>query len=77
MAPFSRHYKVIAYSRRYNFPNHNFPCVPDYSAAVDAEDLAALIMRLKLGPVHVVAHSYGGYAALFLAARHPDWSAHL
>src|SRR5438270_13763304 len=72
IAPFARHYRVIAYSRRYNFPNHNSPFVRNYSAAIDAEDLAALIERLKLGPVHLVGHSYGGYAALFVATRHPE-----
>jgi pimeloyl-ACP methyl ester carboxylesterase len=72
MAPFSRDYRVVAYSRRHNFPNHNLPFVRNYSAAVDAEDLAALIEKLNLGRVHLIAHSYGGYAALFLATRHPE-----
>jgi pimeloyl-ACP methyl ester carboxylesterase len=72
MEPFGRYYRAIAYSRRYNFPNHNSAPVADYSAIVDAEDVAGLIQSLKLGPVHLVAHSYGGYAALFLATRHPE-----
>jgi len=72
MEPFGRYYRAIAYSRRYNFPNDNAAPVADYSAIVDAEDVAGLIQSLKLGPVHLVAHSYGGYAALFLATRHPE-----
>jgi pimeloyl-ACP methyl ester carboxylesterase len=72
MEPFGRYYRAIAYSRRYNFPNHNSVQVTDYSAIVDAEDVAGLIQSLKLGRVHLVAHSYGGYAALFLVTRHPE-----
>lgn len=64
-------YRTIAYSRRYNPPNNN-KARPGYSAIVDAEDLAALITKLRLGRVHVVGHSYGAFAALFLAARHPE-----
>ena len=44
----------------------------DYSAIVDADDLAALIRKLKLAPAHIVGVSYGAYVALFLAARHPE-----
>ena len=66
----SEHYRAIAYSRRYNYPNENKPR-PNYSAIVDAQDLAALIKKLNLGKVHVVGHSYGGYAALFLAMNYP------
>jgi triacylglycerol esterase/lipase EstA (alpha/beta hydrolase family) len=59
-------FHVVAYSRRYNFPNRN-KARPGYSAVVDADDLAALIQRLRLGKVDVVGHSYGALAALFLA----------
>jgi pimeloyl-ACP methyl ester carboxylesterase len=70
--PFARHYRVITYSRRYNFPNHNTPLDPAYSPAIDADDLAALIEKLQLGRVHIIGESYGAYTALFLAARHPE-----
>ncbi|MFL6588881.1 MAG: alpha/beta fold hydrolase [Chthoniobacterales bacterium] len=70
--PFARHYRVITYSRRYNFPNHNTPLDPVYSPAVDADDLAALINKLQLGRVHVIGESYGAYTALFLAVHHPE-----
>lgn len=68
---FAKHYRVIAYSRRYNFPNTN-PSRSGYSAIADADDLSALIRRLRLGKVDVVGHSYGGLTALFLAVRHPE-----
>jgi non-heme chloroperoxidase len=71
MAPFARRYRVIAYSRRYNPPNHN-SARPGYSAVTDAEDAAHLIGALRLGKVYVVGHSYGAFTALFLAARHPQ-----
>src|SRR5260221_6008288 len=71
VGPFGEDHRVVAYSRRYNFPNTN-PIQTGYSAVVDADDLAALINKLALGPVHVVGHSYGALTALFLAVRHPE-----
>jgi len=71
LAPFAEKYHVIAYSRRYNQPNVNKPR-PGYSAVSDADDLAGLIKKMRLGRVHVIGHSYGAYIALFLAVRHPE-----
>lgn len=71
IGPFSKDYRVIAYSRRYNYPNVN-PARPGYSAVTDAGDLARLIDTLHLGSVVVIGHSYGALAALFLAVRHPE-----
>jgi len=68
---FAKHYRAIAYSRRYNYPNEN-PSQPGYSAVTDAEDLAAFIRALHLGKVVVIGHSYGALTALFLAARHEE-----
>lgn len=69
--PFAQRYRVIAYSRRYHFPN---PAQdgPDYSAALHAGDLAELITALDLAPAHLVTSSFGGYVALYLAARRPE-----
>ena len=72
ISPLSRTFRVISYSRRYNYPNHNALHAGTHSALVDAEDLAALIQKLKLGPVRLVGHSYGAYVSLFLALRHPE-----
>src|SRR5207237_1971094 len=78
------HSRAIAYSRRYNFPNRNETqpshkatarqarAASSYSAQVDADDLAMLIEKLHLGPVHLVGHSYGGLAALLFATEHPE-----
>jgi pimeloyl-ACP methyl ester carboxylesterase len=71
MDAFSQRYRAIAYSRRHNYPNSAVTAGTNYSAVVDADDLAALIVKLKLAPAHVVGVSYGAYAAMFLAVRHP------
>src|SRR5262249_38252855 len=47
IVPSATKYRVIAYSRRYNYPNQNVDLAPDYSARTDAEDLAALIRKLN------------------------------
>jgi pimeloyl-ACP methyl ester carboxylesterase len=72
MEAFSQQHRTIAYSRRYNYPNPEVTLGTHYSAVVDADDLAALITKLKLGPVHVVAVSHGACVALFLALKHPE-----
>ena len=68
----SSHYRVIAYSRRYNYPNNNAVILPDHSAIVEARDLVALLDALKLERVHVVGYSYGALTALFFATEHPE-----
>jgi pimeloyl-ACP methyl ester carboxylesterase len=65
-------YRTVAYSRRGHYPNA-WPadysvCTPEAHAA----DLAALIVVLGYGPVHLVGHSYGALVSLVLAAQRPD-----
>ncbi|MBS0275487.1 MAG: alpha/beta hydrolase [Proteobacteria bacterium] len=67
---FTRDHRVIAYSRRYNWPNSNAPW-PGYSAVTDADDLARFIAALGLKNPVIVGHSYGALTALFFAVRHP------
>jgi non-heme chloroperoxidase len=71
MEGFSLQHRTIAYSRRHNYPNPKVAVASHYSAIVDADDLAALITKLKLAPAHVVGVSHGACVALFLARRHP------
>lgn len=72
LAAFARSYRVIAYSRRFHYPNDN-PLVPTYrSAYTEAGDLAAFIRALGLGRVHLVGTSIGAFTALVLALEHPE-----
>ena len=48
IGPFAEHYRAIAYSRRYNYPNIN-PARPGYSAIVDAEDPGCFFIQPSLG----------------------------
>ena len=73
MKALSTHYRVIAYSRRNHYPDAvNREGWPDTAADLHADDLARLVSGLRLGRVHVVAHSSGAHAALFFAAAHPE-----
>jgi pimeloyl-ACP methyl ester carboxylesterase len=71
--PLGAHYRVIAYSQRYHFPN---PWAGDGSGindtSVDAADLAALIGALELGRVHLIGNSYGADVVLRFAVERPD-----
>ena len=68
----SSQFRVVSYSRRYHYPNNN-PLIAKYhSAYTEAEDLAALIRKLKLGRVHLIGTSIGAFTALVLAVKHPE-----
>src|SRR6188768_1915864 len=71
MAALSRYYRVVSYSRRYNFPNQNPHNATNHSAIVEAEDLAALIKALRLKRANLVGTSMGASTALTLAIKHP------
>jgi pimeloyl-ACP methyl ester carboxylesterase len=72
LAAFAEAYRVIAYSRRYNFPNNNPELVPDHSPLVEADDLAKLLRRLDIPSAHFVGTSAGAFTALVLALRHSE-----
>jgi len=67
----AQRYRVISYSRRYNFPNANPLDATDHSARVEAADLAALIRALRLRHVTLVGTSMGAATALTLAVESP------
>jgi len=69
---FSQRYSTVTYSRRYAAPNQRDGDVTDSTVAANAADLKGLIEGLGIAPVHLVGHSYGGFAAAYLAADHPD-----
>jgi pimeloyl-ACP methyl ester carboxylesterase len=73
MDTFAKNHRVIAYSRRYAYPaNQVWNDSADYSVRIHANDLTTLIKSLKLGPVHLVGHSYGAYTTLLTAMEHPE-----
>jgi pimeloyl-ACP methyl ester carboxylesterase len=69
---FSKNYRTISYSRRYAAPNKREGDLSDSTIANNAADLKGFIDKLRISPVHLVGHSYGGFIAAFLAADHPD-----
>lgn len=73
MDTFAKDHRVIAYSRRYAYPNRQVSNdSADYSPVIHAKDLAEFIKLLNLGPVHLVGHSYGAYTALLATMEHPE-----
>lgn len=65
-------FRVIAYSRRYAWPNEEIPENEGDPWEEHAEDLAAIIEQLKIGPAHVLGNSTGATIALLLAKKRPD-----
>jgi non-heme chloroperoxidase len=72
MDEFAKHFHVIAYSRRYHYPNSGTGDASDYTVDLHVRDLAAVIKALNLGPVHLIGHSYGGRVATLVAIAHPE-----
>src|SRR5438876_3136971 len=69
---FATRFRVIAYSRRYHWPNAAQPDGQAYSLSLHADDLIGLIETLGLERVHLVGASYGAYVALLVTLRRPD-----
>ena len=69
---FATRFRVIAYSRRYHWPNAAQPDGQGYSLSLHADDLIGLIETLGLERVHLVGASYGAYVALLVTLRRPD-----
>lgn len=72
IGPFSKENRVVSYSRRYAYPNKRDGDVTDSTVENNASDLRSFIEYLGSGPVDLVGHSYGGFAAAYLAASHPE-----
>lgn len=45
---------------------------PPFDAVTAAEDVAALVRTLGIGPVVLIGHSLGGLVALLVNSRHPE-----
>lgn len=73
MDTFAKNYRVIAYSRRYAWPNQQTIIDSSkHSFAAHANDLTEFINKLNLESVHLVGHSSGAYIALLAAMDHPE-----
>lgn len=71
MGPFSGKYHVIAYSRRLAQPNRNEMNYVKSTVANNSTGLVGLIEELGVSPVHLVGHSYGGFATAYCASTNP------
>jgi esterase len=65
------HFRMVAYSRRYNFPNRNPIAGDDYSCLIDARDLSHFLDALECERAHLIGTSYGALTALHFAASRP------
>jgi 3-oxoadipate enol-lactonase len=65
-------YRTIAFDHRGQGDSSPAANRDDLSMENLAEDCAALIQALGIGPVHAVGNSLGGFVTLRLAARHPE-----
>lgn len=68
---FAENFRVIAYSRRYHFPNAARGDETDYAPALHARDLGALLDALQIARAHIAGASYGAYIALMFATLYP------
>jgi len=69
---FSSSFRAISISRRHAYPNKNDLKVIDSTVGNNSEDLVSFIQALKLQPIHLIGHSYGGFVSLFAAWKHPE-----
>jgi pimeloyl-ACP methyl ester carboxylesterase len=72
MAPLSKRYRAVAYSRRFAAPNKNPGGPQDDTVENNVADLVGLVEKLGIAPVHLVGRSYGGLVATYFAYKHPD-----
>ncbi|MCF8052816.1 MAG: alpha/beta hydrolase [Desulfobacterales bacterium] len=68
---FAQHFRVIAYSRRYHWPNEPIADNTGYSMVEHVDDLEAVLASLDASPAHLVGHSNGAFLCLLLAIRAP------
>lgn len=72
IGPLAQHYRVVAYSRRFHWPNASPAKDADASVERQVDDLAALVRALGSKPSHIIGHSFGGAVALNFALRYPE-----
>lgn len=73
MDTFAKNHRVIAYSRRFAYPNKQvINDSADYTVIPHAKDLVEFIKALNLEPIHLVGHSYGAFTSLLTTIDHPE-----
>jgi len=65
-------YQAISYTQRYFGPQPWGQGWPAFGIQTHADDLVAFLRGLAVGPVHLVAWSYGGQTALAVALSNPE-----
>jgi len=65
-------YHVVAYSRRFHYPNAWSGGSQENVLRLHIDDLVLLIRKLGLRKVHLVGHGNGGTIALLTALMYPD-----
>ena len=68
----TQHYHVIAYSRRFHWPNSSPASNADAGVDEQVNDLFEFIKATGVGPVHIVGHSLGGAIALSFTLQHRE-----
>jgi pimeloyl-ACP methyl ester carboxylesterase len=68
----AEHFRVINYSRRFAHPNRPAGDGVRDALSQHAEDLVALVEKLRLGKVHLVGNSSGAFVCLLAAQQRPD-----
>ena len=68
----SKHYHVIAYSRRYHSPNPAPTADADAGLDLQVDDLFKMMKATGVTSAHLVGHSYGGAVALEFTLQHPE-----
>jgi pimeloyl-ACP methyl ester carboxylesterase len=73
MDTFAKNHRVIAYSRRFAYPNKQvINDSADIAVISHAKDLSEFLKVLNLGQVHLVGHSFGAFTALLTTIDHPE-----
>ena len=64
-------FRVITYSRRYNYPNNNeFKEGTPFNPETEANDLEKLTKNIGADKFHIIGHSYGGLIAIAYANKY-------
>jgi len=73
MDTFVKNHRVIAYSRRFAYPNNQVINDSAYLTHIShSKDLDEFLKALNLGPAHLVGHSAGANIALLTTINHPE-----